>query len=222
MLLPECGADFLHFTKFLAGFARVTRYKSRDSSTGTSDRRNMTYELMSDEEVFALVRDSNDEQAYRVLYRRYSKRLYAYCLRALGNRDDAQDVFQTIAMTVYDKRKSFSGGSFAAWLFTITRNMCLKALRNRRHETEFLEEAHEPDARELHSRDFLLKEELQKAIDKLSSEFKEALELRYFDDLSYEDIAETLGITVSLAKVRVFRAKQQITKIMSPILEELK
>jgi RNA polymerase sigma-70 factor, ECF subfamily len=182
----------------------------------------MTYELMTDEEVFALVRDENDEQAYRALYRRYNKRIYAYCLRALGNKDDAQDVFQTIAMTVYDKRKSFIGGSFAAWVFTITRNMCLKALRNRKHETEFLEEAHEPDERESHSQDFLLKEHLERAIGQIGEEFREALELRYFDDLSYEDIAETLGITVSLAKVRVFRAKKQITKILSPILEELK
>ena len=71
------------------------------------------------------------------------------------------------------------------------------------------------------SQDFLLTEELQKAINQLPVEFKEALELRYFDDLSYEDIAETLEISLSLAKVRVFRAKKQLTKIMSPILDEL-
>ena len=181
----------------------------------------MTYELLSDEDVFALVRDQNDEQAYRALYRRYDKRIYAYCLRALGNPEDARDVFQTISMTIYDKRESFSDGSFAAWLFTITRKMCPKTLRNRKQTTEFVEEMHEPEERESHSQDFLLREELQKAIDQLPTEFKEALELRYFDDLSYEEIAETLEISVSLAKVRVFRAKKQITKILSPILDEL-
>ena len=181
----------------------------------------MTYELLSDEDVFALVRDQNDEQAYRALYRRYDKRIYAYCLRALGNPEDARDVFQTIYMTIYDKRESFSYWSFAAWLFTITRNMCLKTLRNRKQTTEFIEEMHEPEERESHSQDFLLREQLQKAINQLPTEFKEALELRYFDDLSYEEIAETLEISVSLAKVRVFRAKKQITKILSPILDEL-
>ena len=181
----------------------------------------MTYELLSDEQVFALVRDNNDEQAYRVLFRRFDKRIYAYCMRALGNQDDAEDTFQTIFLTVYDKRQSFKDGSFPAWLFTITRNMCLKAIRNRKHTSEFIEEAHEPDVDNSHSKDFLLKEELHKAISMLAPEFKEALELRYFDDLSYEDIAHTLGITLSLAKVRVFRAKQQITNLMSPILDEL-
>lgn len=181
----------------------------------------MTYELLSDEDVFALVRDHNDEQAYRALYRRYDKRIYAYCLRALGSSEDARDVFQTIALTIYDKRHSFSDGSFAAWLFTITRNMCLKTLRNRKHQTEFLEELHDTEEPETHSQDFLLTAELRKAINQLPQEFKEALELRYFDDLSYEEIAETLEISVSLAKVRVFRAKKQITKILSPILDEL-
>lgn len=182
----------------------------------------MTYELLSDENIFALVRDHNDEQAYRALYRRYDKRIYAYCLRALGNHEEAKDVFQTVAMTVYDKRSSFTEGSYAAWLFTITRNMCLKTIRNRKNQTEFIEESFPFESAETHGQDFLLTEALRKAISKLSDDFREALELRYYDDLSYEEIAETLGITVALAKVRVFRAKKQLTKTLSPILGELR
>ena len=186
------------------------------------DRRTMTYTLLSDEELFALVRDREDEQAFRTLYRRYDKRVYSYCLRALGNPEEAQDVFQTIAMTVFDKRRSFIDGSFAAWLFTITRNMCLKAIRSRKHNAEFDEELIPPQESGTHSQDFLLKQALKTAIESLPDEFREALELRYFDDLSYEDIAHALNITVSLAKVRVFRAKKLITKKLSPIMDELK
>ena len=182
----------------------------------------MTFELLSDEEVFAAVREKNDELAFKTLYRRYDKRVYSYCLRALGNQDDAQDVFQTVAMTIYDKRHSFVEGSFAAWLFTITRNYCLKAIRNRKANTELNEEIHTPDSIDSHSADFLLKDALQTAINTLPEEFREALELRYFDDLSYEDIALTLNITVSLAKVRVFRAKKLLTTHLSPILDELR
>jgi len=192
-----------------------------DSSQRHVNVGTMTYTLLSDEELFALVRDREDEQAYRTLYRRYDKRLYAYCLRALGEHELAQDVFQTVAMTVFDKRRSFVDGSFAAWLFTITRNMCLKAIRGRKHNVEFNEEFIAPEESSSHSQDFLLKKALADAIESLPEEFKEALELRYFDDLSYEDIAATLNITVSLAKVRVFRAKKLITKRLSPILDEL-
>lgn len=182
----------------------------------------MTFELLSDEEVFTAIREKSDEQAFKTLYRRYDKRIYAYCLRALGNQDDAQDVFQTVAMTIFDKRHSFVEGSFAAWLFTITRNYCLKAIRNRKDVAELNEEIHSPEVVDSHSTDFLLKDALQTAINTLPEEFREALELRYFDDLSYEDIAQTLGITVSLAKVRVFRAKKQLTTQLSPILDEMK
>lgn len=181
----------------------------------------MTYELLSDEAVFALVRDENDQEAFAVLYRRYNKRVYAYCVRALGNPEDARDVFQSVVLTIYDKRHMFVDGSFAAWLFTITRNMCLKTLRNRKQTSEFVEDLHEIGERDTHTADFMLRAELRKAINSLAPEFREALELRYFDDLSYEDIALTLNITVSLAKVRVFRAKKQLTTILAPILDEL-
>lgn len=177
--------------------------------------------LMTDEELFALVRDGNDEEAFRTLFKRYDKRLYAYCLRALGSHEDAQDMFQTISLTVYDKRASFSDGSFAAWLFTIARNSCLKGLRQRKHTVEFTEELPPIEEAERHSGDFLLREALHRAISELPEEFREALEMKYFDDLPYEDIASALGITVSLAKVRVFRAKKLIQQSLSSIISEL-
>jgi RNA polymerase sigma-70 factor, ECF subfamily len=182
----------------------------------------MPYTLLSDEELFTLVRTANDEQAFQALYRRYDKRVYSYCLRALGSHEEAQDVFQIVSMTIYDKRDRFIDGSFAAWLFTITRNMCLKAIRNRKHTVELNDDVYGPESDESHSQDFMLTKALHDAIAQLPDEFREALELKYYDDLPYEDVAETLGITLSLAKVRVFRAKKLLQKILSPILDELK
>lgn len=182
----------------------------------------MPYTLLSDEELFEKVKAQSDEQAFRTLFRRYDKRLYAYCLRALGDHEEAQDMFQTISLTVYDKRESFKEGSFAAWLFTITRNYCLKALRGRKHTTELTDDMMQTnDEASLTKGDVFMREALQNAINKLPVEFREALELKYFDDLPYEEIADVLGITVSLAKVRVFRAKKLIQTLMSPILKEL-
>lgn len=180
----------------------------------------MQYTLHSDEELFAMVRDQNDEQAFRTLFKRYDKRVYAYCLRALGSHDDAQDVFQTIQLTVYDKRDSFHDGSFAAWLFTIARNFCLKTLRGRKHIVAITDEVITVESDDSHSSDFLLRQALHKAISQLPAEFREALSMKYFDDLPYEDIAATLNITVALAKVRVFRAKKLIQQMMSTIIDE--
>jgi RNA polymerase sigma-70 factor (ECF subfamily) len=68
----------------------------------------------------------------------------------------------------------------------------------------------------------MLKQALHNAIAQLPEEFREALEMKYFDDLPYEDIATSLGITLSLAKVRVFRAKKMIQEQMSTIISELR
>lgn len=183
----------------------------------------MSYTLLSDEDLFARVRDNNDEQAYRTLFRRYDKRVYSYCLRALGSHDEAQDVFQVISLTVFEKRLSFTDGSFAAWLFTIARNYCLKALRGRKNTVEISDEVlPQPEDQNDHKNDFLLRAALHKAISSLPEEFKEALEMRYFDELSYDEIAVAANITVSLAKIRVFRAKKLLQQHLSPIMDELR
>jgi len=182
----------------------------------------VSYTLFSDEELFARVRDASDEQAFRTLFKRYDKRLYAYCYRALGSSDDAKDAFQTISLTVFEKRASFSEGSVAAWIFTIARNLCLKTLRQRKHTVEVDEQAMASEDNEpQHTDDFMLRQALRESIAKLTDEFREILELRYFDELSYGEIATILGIGESLAKIRVFRAKKQLQIMLSPILSEL-
>ncbi|MES2766537.1 MAG: RNA polymerase sigma factor [Bacteroidota bacterium] len=184
--------------------------------------KNTIYSDQSDEELFLLVQ-KQDEEAYRTLYRRYSKRLYAYCLRVVGRRDIAEDAFQTVAMIIYEKRDSFTGGKFASWLFTIARHTCIKASQRQQHTnvmTTVLEDNEVLPADDGQSADVFMSEALQKAIVKLQPDFREALELRYMGELSYEEIASALGISLSLAKVRVFRAKQMLQEYMKPYIEE--
>ena len=184
--------------------------------------KNTIYLDQSDEELFLLVQ-KQDEEAYRVLYRRYSKRLYAYCLRVVGRRDIAEDAFQTVAMIIYEKRDSFTGGNFTSWLFTIARHTCIKASQRQQHTTAMttvLEDIDVLPADDSQSSDIFMSEALQKAIVKLQPDFREALELRYMGELSYEEIANSLGISLSLAKVRVFRAKQMLQEYMKPYIDE--
>ncbi len=174
----------------------------------------------TDEELFAFIR-RNDEQAFRTLYRRYDKRLFAYCLRALGDRKAAEDVFQTIAATVYEKREHFTGGNFAGWLFTIARNYCLKYKQRQRHTEQIDDVAYSlSDESDRTGEDVLLHEALRDAIATLAVDFRDALEMRYFDGLSYDEIARALDISVALAKVRVFRAKKMLQSHLLPYIKE--
>jgi RNA polymerase sigma-70 factor (ECF subfamily) len=188
----------------------------------TSQRK---YTTWSDEELFAHIRERSDEAAFNVLYKRYDKRLYSYCLRAAGSHEAAQDAFQAVMSAVFEKRESFTGGSYAAWLFTIARHHVLKLGRNK-HRTAPLDDTptalERPASEETRAdRDFLLQQSLHAAIARLPDDLRESFELKYCQGFQHEEIATTLGITVSLAKVRVFRAKQQLRALLAPLFEEL-
>jgi RNA polymerase sigma-70 factor, ECF subfamily len=176
----------------------------------------------TDEELFALVRESAQEQAFRTLYRRYDKRLFAYCLRAMNTRESAQDVFQSVMALVFEKRQSFTGGSFAAWLFTIARNQTLNHKQKQRITTDIDDIAYTMmDESDKTGEDVLLSDALKQAIASLHEDYREALELKHFDGFPYEEIAKMLNISLSLAKVRVFRAKKMLHEVMSPFLREV-
>jgi len=188
-------------------------------------RSNAPSNALSDEELFALIRDHNDQTAFATLYTRYDRRLYAYCLRATGNHDSAKDAFQAVMSVVFEKREHFTGGSYAAWLFTIARHHVLKLGRNAHRTTSFEEHTetleHSPHLAESGERDFLLQQSLDRAIARLPDDLREAFELKYRDGLQHEEIADTLGISVSLAKVRVFRAKQHLRTLLASFFDEL-
>lgn len=182
------------------------------------------YSQLTDEDLFELIK-SHDDTAFRVLYKRYDKRLYAYCYRVAGERKSAEDLFQMTMTAVFEKRESFLGGSFVAWLFTIARNFSIKATKHlqfARSTILCLDDYSEviEDKSDRTDVDILMKDALNKAIATLSADYREALELRYYEGFSYEQISEALSISISLAKVRVFRAKQQLQQILSPYLEE--
>lgn len=177
----------------------------------------------TDEELFALVRENADERAFRMLYRRYDKRVFAYCLRAMKTREAAEDVFQSVMTLVFEKRASFSGGSFAAWLFTIARNQTLNHKQKQRITTDIDDISYTmSDESDRTGEDVLLSDALKKAIASLPEEFREPLELKHFDGFPYEEIADMLKISLSLAKVRVFRAKKMLHEALKPYLREVR
>jgi RNA polymerase sigma-70 factor (ECF subfamily) len=196
--------------------------ESQRSDTITVAKGNAAADV-TDEDLFALVREKADEQAFRTLYRRYDKRLFAYCLRAMKTRESAEDVFQSVMTLVFEKRASFSGGSFAAWLFTIARNQTLNHKQKQRITTDIDDIAYSiSDESDRTGEDVLLSDALKKAISSLPEEFREPLELKHFDGFQYEEIADMLKISLSLAKVRVFRAKKMLHEALKPYLRELK
>jgi len=174
----------------------------------------------TDNELFARIQNHDDAQAFRVLYGRYKRRIFAYCLQIVKDEESAKDAFQTTFAAVYEQRMSYTPGTFSSWLFTIAKRTAMRVWTDRRATRlpvgevpiDIEELIDEHDATEV---DVYLLEALRKAINRLGPDYKEAVELRYFQGLAFEEIAQTLGISLSLAKVRVTRAKQMLQRLMN-------
>ena len=175
---------------------------------------------INDEELFKRFRDHGSTDAFNLLYNRYNKKIFAYCLRSCPDRETAKDVFQKIFSSVVEKKESFKGGSFIAWLIIITRNYVLMEKRKEKNTEPVYENTLIDD--ELNEDDFVLRSKIRYEVDKLPEEYSEMVKLKYFDDFSYNEIAEFTGVSLALVKVRLFRAKKILTKNLLPLRESLK
>lgn len=178
------------------------------------------YSALSNEDVFALLRN-NDSKAFETLYRRYGRRIYAYCLRVLRDADAVEDAYQYIFGAMYESRNGFAGGDFEAWLFTIARRHCQRIARKMKRSVTF-DLTDETAAGTVDNRgpEALASSELEAAIATLSEPLRKAVKLRYYQDYSYKEIAGHLGISVSAAKLRVLRAKLALRERLAPHAED--
>lgn len=158
-------------------------------------------------------------QAFKVLYEEYGPRVYRYCLRMLGDPTNAEDAFQETFIRIYEKRHLYNGSNFASWLFTIARNTCYNTLRQRKDFVEFDEEYH--NSHNIPESNYGIKLSLEQAIAQLPVVFREVIILREYEDYSYQEIADMLGVELNLVKVRVFRARVALRKLLNPVEKEV-
>lgn len=177
----------------------------------------------SDSELFAMMRTPKGEEAFAELYARMSPNVFSYCLRVLGSRDKAYDVFQETFLRFYQSaQRHESLDNVRAYALTICRNLCLN--EKKRVQTtaavEFDDTLYNPGVSRETDRNEML-QLINTALDLLPHDMKEAFVLREYDGLSYQEIGDMLDIKVDTAKVRVFRARQKIRDILEPYLNEL-
>jgi len=178
-------------------------------------------ENYNDVELYYLMRSKPEtaEKAFAELYSRYAPRVYAYCRRFLGNREDAQDVFQETFVRFY---KSINSErvmtNIPAFILKIARNLCVNS--KRREKPPITLEEYMSGHNDRTDTDELLNL-IKTALDLLPQEYREMFILREYDGLSYTEIAEVAGISIATVKIRLFRAKQRIREILAPYLADL-
>ncbi|MFC2129813.1 RNA polymerase sigma factor [Bacteroidota bacterium] len=178
---------------------------------------------LNDKQLYELVRTDEGksrEDAFAELYARYSRGIYAYCRRILGNEILAEDIFQeTFLSFLQSTERERKMTNVQAFLLRIARNLCLNANRQRKTRLLSLEDL------ELGSEDNRMeKSEVSQiiisALDLLTDEQREAVVLQLYEDMSYLDMSEFLGLPISTVRNRVTRGKQRIREILAPYFEK--
>lgn len=157
-----------------------------------------------------------DASAYERELRPLLGRAAGYAHSLLGNRHDAQDAVQQAALRAWERIGQYdSARPFRGWWFAILRNCCLDLLRaSKSARTDTLEGIDPPDTRAPDDVEWNDAEHLQAALRNVSPAHQEILQLRYFGDLSYDDLATALAIPKGTVMSRLHLARKALAAQM--------
>jgi RNA polymerase sigma-70 factor, ECF subfamily len=168
---------------------------------------------------------SGDDTAWEEFVRGYTRQIYALCYRFTGSGPEAQDLTQEVFLRVFRTLKSFRSaeGSLGTWLSRLTRNLLIDHYRRSRQQraTDSIEErlpileesgpVTRPD-RALAGRE--ASELLQRALQRLSPDLREAVILRDLQEMEYREIAQVLGIPEGTVKSRINRGRAELGRLL--------
>ncbi|MBP5563235.1 MAG: sigma-70 family RNA polymerase sigma factor [Bacteroidales bacterium] len=177
--------------------------------------------------------DHNDQQAYAELMSLYRDSIYYMLIRMVKNKDDAEDLtLMTFGKAFRYLDKYTPKYAFSTWLYRIALNNSIDFLRVKNNMPQYFEEdlyttsttsiidQSEDNLQRTPEDEIIDKQRLQMlraAVSELPEKYRKVIELRYYEDLAYEDIAERLGLTLSNVKIQIMRAKQMLTQLMQPM-----
>ena len=179
---------------------------------------------MFDEERAWLEQASRgDKVAFGQLVEAYQTPVYNLAYRMLNNSGEAEEAAQEAFIRAFTRLESYDPShKFSTWLLSITSNYCIDQLRKRRalllsideplppHPALHSDKTKGPEAQIMNSEE---QEMVQSLLTELPPDYRQAVVLRYWYELSYDEIAEIMDTTVSAIKSRLFRARRQLAEI---------
>jgi RNA polymerase sigma-70 factor, ECF subfamily len=174
-------------------------------------------ELMEAEERLLLQNvAAGDIEAFKTLHQVYQKRLFAYSMKMLDDAGAADELCNDVMLDVWRQAKQFKGRSkLSTWIFGIAHYKALNTLRRQSHRINItLEQAAttadaRPDPEQSAERRDT-REKLETALGKLSPEHRAVVELTFYHEFSYEEIAQIMNCPINTVKTRMFYAKQKL------------
>jgi RNA polymerase sigma-70 factor (ECF subfamily) len=163
---------------------------------------------------------AGDHAAFGLLVDRYKGPVYGLAYRMLGNAGDAEDAAQEIFVRAYTKLATFDRSrKFSTWLLSIGSNYCIDVLRRRRATLVDLDDVAfaVPDQSPGPERSAVDQEQrvaVARAVQRLPDTYRHVTVLRYYHDLSYEEIEQATGLSEATIKTRLFRARRQLEELL--------
>jgi len=177
--------------------------------------------------ALAVRAQKGDRDSFGHLVDRFQTRIYSFCYQFFRDRDVAAEMAQETFLRAYKYIKKYDPNKkFSTWIYSIAKNICIDEKRKMdRSRTVPIEDVNpasiqssqqsqhlkDPSQISLHLEDRML---LEAAIAKLPDKYRAAIILCYFQELPYQEIADILGLSLNLVKVRIFRAKKQLLEIL--------
>jgi len=171
-------------------------------------------------------------EKFEVFMKNYQDMVFGTAVRLLGNETDAQDISQTVFLKAYDTFGTLSQSPTAGgWLKTVATNLCLNHLtryrarwrffsemRSEENESEFLDSVPAPERLHQGMDEADQRLLLETALRKLPEAQRVPLVLFHFEDVSYEEIAERLGISLSKVKTDIHRGRTALKRFLQPAM----
>ena len=181
------------------------------------------YKDLSDSDLIAV---AGTQEAYKELFSRYQKKLFAYIFHLVGNRDETEDILQNVFSKTYKNINDFdTSRKFSSWIYRIAHNEAINFLkrRNKRYTVSWEDINTSKDKLDTASNDEMPEEkwehleivrEIDKALEKLPKKYQQVLKLRYFQEYSYEDIGRILKKPVNTIGTLINRAKKKLLEVL--------
>lgn len=172
---------------------------------------------------------TGDQVAFGKLMARYKESVYYMILKMVHNRDDADDLTMVAFSKAFNNLANYSADfAFSTWLFRIATNNCIDFIRKKKLQTTSIDQSTPNDEGEsvpiavkdksMTPEERIIKDQraikIREVIQELSPKYKQLIELRYFEELSYEEIADRCDLPLGTVKAQLFRAKDMLYNLM--------
>lgn len=190
---------------------------------------NLSVKGVYDYKLIRLALDNGDQKAYAELMGRYRDSVYFMLLKMVNNKDDADDLTIEAFGKAFKRLSQYTPTyAFSTWLFKIASNNCIDFIRRKKMNTFSIDKTIENDeggemsmnikADGLNPEEHMVKKQkvklMREIVEKLKPRYRVLVELRYFDELSYEEISEKLELPLGTVKAQLFRAREFLANIM--------